>query len=119
MSTQDNYKEELYVRPLPTGHTYFNLQFTTIVSPDILKSNIGKKQTLEFYLRIDFSIDLVHHYRLFPKVIADLVRSNGVSEFHVSLTQGLWRYDRWGLPIVGAPPGAEVWTWFNADEQQK
>ena len=62
---------------------------------------------------------VVHHYRLFPKVIADLVRSNGVSEFHVGLTQGLWRYDRWGMPIVGAPPGAEVWAWFQPNEQQE
>ncbi|UJR10819.1 hypothetical protein I4U23_015006 [Adineta vaga] len=97
---EDIYKEELYIRPLSSGHTYFNLLFTTVVSPDILKSNI------------------VHHYHLFPKVIADIVRSNGVSEFHVSLTQGLWRYDRWGMPIVGAPPGAEVWAWFKPDEQK-
>lgn len=41
LSTEDIYKEELYVRPLSTGHTYFNLLFTTVVSPDILKSNIG------------------------------------------------------------------------------
>lgn len=62
---------------------------------------------------------IVHHYRLFPKVIADLVRSNDVSEFHVALTQGLWRYDQWGLPIVGAPPGAEVWAWFKPNEEQR
>ncbi|CAF1093440.1 unnamed protein product [Adineta steineri] len=99
-SNEDIYKEELYIRPLASGHTYFNLLFTTVVSPDILKSNI------------------IHHYHLFPKVIADVVRSNGVSEFHVSLTQGLWRYDRWGMPIVGAPPGAEVWAWFNQDEEK-
>ncbi|CAF1905194.1 unnamed protein product [Rotaria magnacalcarata] len=99
-SQEDKYNEELYIRPLSTGHTYFNLLFTTVVSPDILKPNI------------------IHHYHLFPKVIADVVRSNGVSEFHVSLTQGLWRYDHWGIPIVGAPPGAEIWAWFKPNEQQ-
>jgi len=41
-SNEDTYKEELYIRPLPTGHTYFNLLFTTVVSPDILKPNISK-----------------------------------------------------------------------------
>ena len=61
----------------------------------------------------------VHHYHLFPKVIADVVRSNGLAEFHVSLTQGLWRYDRWGMPLVGAPPGAEVWAWFKPNVQQE
>ena len=60
----------------------------------------------------------VHHYELFPKVIADIVRSNGVQEFHLALTQGLWRYDRWGMPIVGAPPGAELWTWFNDNDER-
>ncbi|CAF1058341.1 unnamed protein product [Rotaria sp. Silwood1] len=99
-STDDIYKEELYIRPLSTGHTYFNLLFTTLVSPDILKT------------------DIIHHYHLFPKAIADIVRSNGVNEFHVSLTQGLWRYDHWGMPIVGSPPGAEVWSWFKPNEQQ-
>jgi hypothetical protein len=23
------------------------------------------------------------------------------------------------MPIVGASPGAEVWAWFNSNEQQK
>jgi hypothetical protein len=58
-------------------------------------------------------------YLLFPKVIAGLVRSNGVSEFHVALTQGLWRYDRWGMPIVSAPSGSKVWAWFQSNEQQE
>lgn len=39
---EDIYKEELYIRPLPTGHTYYNLLFTTVVSPEILQTNIGK-----------------------------------------------------------------------------
>jgi phosphatidylinositol glycan class T len=56
---------------------------------------------------------------LFPKVIADLVRANGVSEFHVALTQGLWRYDRWGMPIFSAPSGSKVWAWFQSNEQQE
>jgi hypothetical protein len=41
-SNEDTYKEELYIRPLSTGHTYFNLLFTTVVSPDILKPSISK-----------------------------------------------------------------------------
>jgi len=41
------------------------------------------------------------------KMIADLVRSSGMSEFHVALTQSLWWYGRWCLPIVGAPSDVE------------
>lgn len=36
-------------------------------------------------------------------------------ELHVSLTSGLWRYERWGYPVVDAAPGAEVWAWFKPD----
>ena len=41
-SNEDTYKEELYIRPLPTGHTYYNLLFTTVVAPDILEPSISK-----------------------------------------------------------------------------
>ena len=41
-SDEDEYREELYIRPLATGHTYFHFLFTTVASPDILKSDIGE-----------------------------------------------------------------------------
>ncbi|KAG7169705.1 GPI transamidase component PIG-T-like, partial [Homarus americanus] len=34
-------------------------------------------------------------------------------KLHLSLTQGLWRHRKWGYPIVDAPPGAQLWVWFN------
>jgi len=48
-SNEDTYKEELYIRPLSTGHTYYNLLFTTVVSPDILKPSIGKFFFIEIF----------------------------------------------------------------------
>lgn len=109
-SNDEKYNEELYIRPLATGETYFNLLFTTIASPDLSQ---GKSSSSPKSSRFS-----VQNYNLFPKLIADVVRSNGVDEFHVSLTQGLWRYDRWGMPIVGSPPGAEVWAWFHPEHDE-
>ena len=117
-TTDEIYREELYIRPLATGETYFNLLFTTIVSTDLLQET--PRRSFHFYsMNSLFYSFVVHHYYLFPKSIADVIRSNGVEEFHVSLTQGLWRYQRWGMPIVGAPPGAEVWAWFQQNHQQQ
>lgn len=42
LTFDETYKEELYVRPLPTGQTYFNLLFTTTGSVDLVRSNLGK-----------------------------------------------------------------------------
>ena len=117
-SNEEKYDEELYIRPLATGETYFNLLFTTVASPSFLQS----KSSSFFVVHRGKSFVLfsspVQHYSLFPKLIADVVRSEGVDEFHVSLTQGLWRYERWGMPIVGAPPGAELWAWFQPNDEQ-
>lgn len=33
------------------------------------------------------------------------------------MTQGLWRHEQWGYPVVDAPPGAEVWAWFEPETQ--
>ena len=32
----------------------------------------------------------------------------------MSITQGLWRHQRWGYPLrYEAPPGTELWAWFK------
>ena len=112
MYTKKNCTSVLYQLVTLITIFYLPLLFLRIFSKQIPVSDFPSNDLICW-----ISFCLVHHYRLFPKVIADLVRSNGVSEFHVALTQGLWRYDRWGMPIVGAPPGAEVWTWFKQDDE--
>lgn len=47
--------------------------------------------------------------------IAEIFQQFGVAELHVSLTHGLWRYDKWGYPPVDAAMGAEIWVWFQGD----
>lgn len=45
--------------------------------------------------------------------IAEIYHTYDIKELHVSLSNGLWRYETWGYPVVDAAPGAEVWAWFN------
>ncbi|XP_046564141.1 GPI transamidase component PIG-T-like [Haliotis rubra] len=94
-STRDTFKEELFIKPLDSGHTYFHFQFTTIWN-----ASIQDQETF-------------HHYRLFPKSLGDVVSTYGVQELHLSQTQGLWRHEKWGYPVEDAPPGAEFWVWFK------
>lgn len=56
-----------------------------------------------------------HHYNLLPRSIGELLQKYNVAEFHLSMTQGLWRYERWGYPYFPAPPGAQLWVWFHPD----
>ena len=51
----------------------------------------------------------------FPKVIYDVMHRHSMNEFHLSLTQGMWRYKHFGYPKVFTPnpSGAELWIWFG------
>uniref|UniRef100_A0A1A9VNM5 GPI transamidase component PIG-T n=1 Tax=Glossina austeni TaxID=7395 RepID=A0A1A9VNM5_GLOAU len=93
--TPEEFHEELYVQPMGSGfvNTYF--QFTT-------KWFYKKEENL-------------HNIRLVPRSIAEILLQYDIKELHISLTQGLWRYESWGYPIKNAPPGAEVWAWFAAE----
>jgi hypothetical protein len=42
-----------------------------------------------------------------------LISTYDVQELHLTQTQGLWRYNKWGYPPEDAPPGAELWVWFK------
>ncbi|XP_065363900.1 GPI transamidase component PIG-T [Calliphora vicina] len=107
INNNEEYHEELVVQPLASGfiNTYF--QFTT-------RWYYGKRENL-------------HNTRLIPRSIAEILLHSDVKELHISLTQGLWRYESWGYPIVDSAPGAEAWAWFagenltetSVDEQWK
>ena len=56
---------------------------------------------------------LVKHFHLFPKSFGEVVNKFQVQELHLSLTQGLWKHAKWGYPVQDAPPGAELWAWFQ------
>lgn len=35
-----------------------------------------------------------------------------MEELHLTLTEGQWRHDQWGYPVLDAAPGAELYAWF-------
>ncbi|XP_037938466.1 GPI transamidase component PIG-T [Teleopsis dalmanni] len=93
-NTNEEFHEELYVRPLATGYINSYFQFTT-------RWHYGDKNNL-------------HNTNLIPRSIAETLIRFDVKELHIRLTQGVWRYESWGYPIVDAAPGAEAWAWFSA-----
>ncbi|XP_001655297.2 LOW QUALITY PROTEIN: GPI transamidase component PIG-T [Aedes aegypti] len=89
----DVFDEELLIKPLPDGFVYSYFQFTT---------------------RWDVSQnDSLLHTHLLSRSLTELFHHYGVSELHLSFTNGIWRYENWGFPVVDAGPGAEVWAWFE------
>lgn len=38
-----------------------------------------------------------------------------VEELHLTLTEGQWKHDQWGYPVLDAAPGAELYAWFSPD----
>ncbi|XP_017065243.1 GPI transamidase component PIG-T [Drosophila eugracilis] len=93
------FHEELVVRPLSGDHVNTYFQFTT-------RWHYGQKENL-------------YHTQLTPRVIAELLQQFAVKELHIGLTQGLWRYETWGYPIVEATSGAEMWAWFSGTNLTK
>ena len=68
-------------------------------------------------LCIVFSV--VSHYNLFPKSFGQIINQYSVEELHLSLTQGRWQHEHWGYPVTSAPPGAELWVWFQDRVQDR
>ncbi|XP_055370719.1 GPI transamidase component PIG-T [Condylostylus longicornis] len=95
LSVQENeeFHEEIYIRPLPSGHVNTYFQFTN-------------RWKLNFHQNLD-------HTNLMPLSVADILSNFNLKELHVSLTQGLWRYESFGYPIIDTSPGAEVYAWFG------
>ncbi|XP_030386531.1 GPI transamidase component PIG-T [Scaptodrosophila lebanonensis] len=92
-NSDEKFHEEIVVRPLAGDHVNTYFQFTT-------RWHYGARDNL-------------FHTQLTPRVIAEILQTYDVKELHISLTQGLWRYESWGYPIVEATGGAEVWAWFS------
>ncbi|KAL0480193.1 GPI-anchor transamidase subunit T [Acrasis kona] len=53
------------------------------------------------------------HFVVFPRTLAHVMEKFNVREMHLSLTQGRWRYDKWGEPLSPTPVGAELIALFH------
>ncbi|XP_028392208.1 GPI transamidase component PIG-T-like [Dendronephthya gigantea] len=92
---REEFHEELYIKPFPSGDVLTYFQFTTLWSEDIRDKN-------------SFS-----HYNLFPKSLGQIVTKYSVEELHLSLTQGFWNAYLWDNAMQPASPGAELAVWFQ------
>ncbi|XP_053681658.1 GPI transamidase component PIG-T [Sabethes cyaneus] len=90
----DMFNEEMFIKPLPDGFVYSYFQFTTRWD---LNSN-----------------DSLLHTHLVSRSLAELFHHYDIDELHLSFTNGIWRYENWGFPVLDAGPGAEVWAWFES-----
>jgi len=59
---------------------------------------------------------VVTHFHLFPKSFGEILQKFSARELHLSLTQGRWKHESWGYPVVDASPGAELWVWFMENQ---
>ncbi|XP_026319788.1 GPI transamidase component PIG-T [Hyposmocoma kahamanoa] len=89
----DEFKEEIFFKPLPPTHLYSFFQFVTLV-------NSG------------FSYE---HSHLSPRSLGEIISRFQVEELHLTLTEGQWRHHQWGYPVLDAAPGAELYAWFSPD----
>ncbi|KAL7288936.1 hypothetical protein TKK_0016899 [Trichogramma kaykai] len=96
ITQSDTFDEELMLKPLPNGFLYAYFQFTTRWEAS------NNQQTWK-------------HTHLFPRGLAEIIGRHNVDEMQISLTEGLWKYKKYGYPFHNAGPGAEVTTWFNKE----
>ncbi|XP_033305394.1 phosphatidylinositol glycan anchor biosynthesis class T isoform X1 [Bombus vancouverensis nearcticus] len=92
----DFFDEELMLKPLPSNHVYAYFQFTTVW------------ETTK-------DITTFQHSHLFPRGLGEIISRHNVNELHLTLTKGLWNYQKWGYPYHDAGPGAEIYSWFHED----
>lgn len=113
-STPDHFTEELLLKPLYTEQLYAHFHFATVWSTDYQKESCKSSPHISALRQSRFSVT---HSHLFPRALGEILGRHNVQELHVTLTSGLWRYERWGYPVVDAAPGAEVWAWFKPDTE--
>lgn len=92
----DFFDEELMLKPLPSNHVYAYFQFTTVW------------ETAN-------DVTTFQHSHLFPRGLGEIISRHNVNELHLTLTKGLWNYEKWGYPYHDAGPGAEIYSWFHKD----
>lgn len=86
--------EKLTLQPLGNKLVHARFEFKTTTSPRDIESG---------------------HYHLFPKALGEVLSKYDVEELDLSLTQGMWRYRYWGIPLEGAsnPSGASIMAIFK------
>uniref|UniRef100_A0A1I7W0S8 GPI transamidase component PIG-T n=1 Tax=Loa loa TaxID=7209 RepID=A0A1I7W0S8_LOALO len=94
---KDTYTEELLIKRLKSEHLL--AQFRFVITSDA-KSGLN--------------------YAVFPRIISEVVAKHHIQEFHLSLTQGFWRLNEWGVqPQPSSPSGAQLYAWIDGNKTSK
>lgn len=102
---------------LPGMLTFLNkkcVRFSIIVLLYTLHSYIFELIALLILIFYAYLI-LALHYNFFPKSFGEILSKFDIVEMHFTMTQGRWRYNKWGYPVITAPTGIELWVWFHPD----
>jgi len=90
----EKFSEELLIRQAPTGHIYTHFRFNTVWESDV-RDVSGRE-----------------HLNLVPRTLGDIITTFNVQELKLTLTQGIWRTEKWGYPVESTPPGGLVLARF-------
>ncbi|KAF8650109.1 hypothetical protein AX16_005409 [Volvariella volvacea WC 439] len=102
-SSNEKFEEELFLETLTDGKVAARFEFKTLL-----------KDTLPRDPRTLGGDDVSQHYTLFPLALGQILREYAVTELHLTLNAGKWKYERWGIPKEpGVGTGAELWTWMG------
>ena len=58
----------------------------------------------------------MNHFQLFPKSVAQVIQKYNVEELRLAFTQGRWKHNKWGVPILDAPSGVQIASSFWSTE---
>jgi len=94
-SSKDVFTENLYIRPLSTGHVYAHFEFKTLYNKKLI------------------SLNYENHFDLFPAEIAKLITDKRIEELQFSLTKNSWRTKQWMYPYRDTSPGVEINVWLS------
>ncbi|OMO86865.1 GPI transamidase component PIG-T [Corchorus capsularis] len=99
---QEQFSEELLLKPLPDRKVLAHFHFQSSAPPSAANGR---------------------HHHLFPKAISQLIQKFQVKEMELSFTHGRWNYESWGGfdPIASSnakPPGVELWAVFDVAQDQ-
>lgn len=99
--TNDQYHEDLFIKPLQDGKLSAQFQFRTLYRKDF--------KSLRWENKIE----------IFPLSLADLVSATDLRKLHFSLTKGNWNYRNWGYSSRSSPPGAQIRVEFSRHNESQ
>ncbi|KAK7468558.1 Subunit of the glycosylphosphatidylinositol transamidase complex-like protein [Stygiomarasmius scandens] len=102
-SPHEQFDEELVVKSFQDGRVASTFTFKTLLTD----ASPRDPRTLAL------EDDEPQHYTLFPLTLGQLLRQYAITELHLTLNAGKWKYDSWGYPeAAGVGTGAELYAWL-------